>query len=450
MDFLDYVREHSQEIIEETKALLRIPSVLDKYDPKSDKPFGEGIYEALMHVLNRAKTDGFITKNIRNYAAHIEYGEGEELLGILCHLDVVPPGDYWSHPPFQPIVKDGKLYARGSNDDKGPTMAAYFALKFLKDLDVNLTKRVRIILGTDEETAWRGIQEYFKTEEMPTIGFAPDASFPLIYGEKGIWTFDIEGIPSKESPLKTFKSGERYNVVPDYAECTLDINLQEAFSTFLKYHGFKGEYVEGKYIVHGKNAHAMQPYLGVNAAFILSRFLSEHIRDPFIDFIQQYLSFDCFGEKLKLDYKDKEMGDFTINAGIFEYAEGIAKIGVNCRYPNGFDLTKGQANVEQAAKKLGLTYQFKGDIPIHYVKPDDALIKTLMNAYQKITNDYESKPYTIGGGTYARALDKAVAFGMTMPGRSDVAHQADEHIFIEDLIEATAIYMEAIYALCHD
>ena len=449
MDFLNYVREHSQEIIDETKELLKIPSVLDTFDPKSQTPFGKGIQEALMHVLKRAKEDGFVTKNIRNYAAHIEYGDGDEILGILCHLDVVPPGDYWSHPPFQPILKDDKLYARGAMDDKGPTMAAYFALKFLKDLDVHLNKRVRIILGTDEETAWRGIKEYFKTEEMPTIGFAPDASFPLIYGEKGIWSFDIEGKPSN-SPLISFKSGERYNVVPDYAECTLDVDLQSEFEKFLKYNDFKGEISDGKYIVHGKNAHAMQPHLGVNAGFILSRFLKENLRDPFIDFIQDYLAFDCFGEKLKLEYKDPEMGEFTMNAGIFEVTNNGSRIGINCRYPKGFDLDEAQLKVTEAAKKKGLNYVFKGDIPIHYVDPNDALIKTLMNAYQKITNDFDSKPYTIGGGTYARALDKAVAFGMVMPGRKDVAHQADEHIFIDDIIEATAIYMEAIYALCHE
>ncbi len=449
MDFLHYVKEHSEEIIEETKKLLRIPSVLEKFDPKSETPFGKDINDALIHVLNRAKKDGFVTKNIRNYAAHIEYGEGEEILGILCHLDVVPPGDYWTHPPFQPIVIDDKLYARGAMDDKGPTMAAYFALKFLKDLDVHLSKRVRIILGTDEETAWRGINEYFKTEEMPTIGFAPDASFPLIYGEKGIWTFDIEA-KNIDSPLKTFKSGERYNVVPDYAECTLDIDLQNAFQTYLKYHGFKGEYVDGKYIVHGKNAHAMQPNLGVNAAFILANFLNEHIKNPFIQFIHSYLAFDCFGEKLRLDFKDSEMGSFTLNAGIFEYSKGVGRIGINCRYPKGFDLEKAKEKISKAAKKTTLEYHFKGDIPIHYVDPKDTLIQTLMKAYQKITNDVDSEPYTIGGGTYARALKKAVAFGMVMPGRKDVAHQANEHIYLDDLIEATAIYMEAIYALCHE
>jgi len=446
MDFLTYVKEHKQEIIEGTKELLKIPSVLDHFDPNSETPFGKEIQEALDHMLNRAKKDGFVTKNIRNYAAHIEHGEGDDLLGILCHLDVVPVGDNWTNPPFQPVVKDGKLYARGSMDDKGPTMAAYFALKFLKELDVEFNKRVRIILGTDEETGWRGINEYFKTEEMPTIGFAPDASFPLIYGEKGMYTFDVDGKYLDDGIIE-FRSGERYNVVPDYAEAILKDDLKERFNTFLKYNNFKGEVKDNKYIVYGKNAHAMTPNLGVNAAFILATFLSENYDNPYMTFIKDKLSFDPFAEKLGINFTDEEMKEFTLNAGVFKYNQNEVMIGINCRYPKHFDFEASEDKVKKALKKYQLDYKFKTNNPIHYVDPNDELIKSLMESYQKITNDHESKPFTIGGGTYARALDKAVAFGMVMPGRKDVAHQVDEHIYIDDLIEGTAIYMEAIYKL---
>ena len=130
MDFYKYVLDHKEELLDATKELLKIPSVLDTFNPKSETPFGNPINEALHYVLKMAKNDGFITKNIENYAAHIEYGSGKDILGILCHLDVVPTGEGWSHDPFTPIIKDGILFARCANDDKGPTMAAYFALKF--------------------------------------------------------------------------------------------------------------------------------------------------------------------------------------------------------------------------------------------------------------------------------------------------------------------------------
>ena len=446
MDFYEQVLEHKDEIISKTKELLRIPSVLDKFDPTSETPFGKAINESLHYMIDLAKADGFITKNINNYAAHIEYGSGKEIVGVLCHLDVVPVGDGWTNPPFDPVIKDGKLFARGSTDDKGPTMAAYFALKLLKENNFEAAKRIRIILGTDEETGWRGIDEYFKTEQMPDVGFAPDASFPLIYGEKGILSFDLTG-KIKESVLVTFKAGDRYNVVPAYAECTLRVDLKDEFMKYLSFNGLKGEVQGDKYIVHGKNAHAMQPNLGINAAFILAQFLNEHIENDFIKYINEFLTFDHLAEKLNIDHYDDEMKEFTMNPAVFEYQYGQFKIGVNCRYPKGWDKESAKINLEASCKKYHFKYKIFDDSPIHYVSKDDELVQTLHQAYIKYTEDTTSELITIGGGTYSRSLKKAVAFGPIMPGRKDVAHQVDEHIYIEDLLKATAIYMEAIYQL---
>jgi len=450
VDFLTYVVEHERAILEEVKALCRIPSVLDRFDPESETPFGEGIAKALSHMLKQAKADGFVTKNVRNYAGHIEYGEGEELIGILCHLDVVPAHtEGWSTPPFHPVVKDGKLYGRGTMDDKGPLIAAYFALKFLKDLGVKFHRRVRLIMGTDEETAWRGIKEYFKMEEMPTFGFSPDATFPLIHGEKGLFNFELKGKYANDE-LLSFKSGERFNMVPDTAECTLSIDLKKEFTAFLKYNGYKGKIEGNTYKVFGKNAHAMSPHLGVNAAFILASFLHEHIDNPFIRLIRERFAFDPYGEKLNIAHKDEEMKSFTVNPGVFRYAPEGGSVVVNCRYPKGFNLRSSALKIKNAAQKYGYTYERTFHLPIHYVSKEDPLVTSLMDAYQKITNDFESEPHTIGGGTFARALDKGVAFGMLMPGRKDSTHQIDEHVYVKDLIEATAIYMEAIYTLTRE
>ena len=447
MDFLTYVKKHEQTIIEEVKNLCKIKSVLTTYDETSKTPFGPGIQEALDYMLSLAKKDDFIVKNVKNHAAHIEVGEGEAILGILTHLDVVPANDEgWKHPPFDPIIKDGKIYARGTSDDKGPTLAAYFAMKFLRDLDVEFHKRVRLIMGTDEETRWRGINAYFKTEEMPTIGFSPDATFPLIHGEKGIYSFDLDG-EFKDDELISFYSGERYNVVPNKASCKLTIDLKEPFKIFLKHNDYSGEVRGDTYIVYGKTAHAMTPNKGLNAAFILADFLNQHIDNDYIKFIHDYLDFDPYGEKLGINLKDDVMHNFTLNPGIFVYDKHKVMIGINCRYPNGFNLKATALKVSNKAKKYGLKYTFQQNIPLHYVEKDEPLIQTLMEAYQKITNDTKNQPYTIGGGTFARALDKGVAFGMLMPGRKDVAHQVNEHIYIEDLLMSTAIYMEAIYAL---
>ena len=447
MDFYELVLNRKEEILEKTKELLRIPSVLDKFNPDSEMPFGENINKALYYMIDLAKEDGFITKNINNYAAHIEYGSGREILGVLCHLDVVPVGEGWTNPPFHPVIIDDKLFARGSGDDKGPTMAAYFALKFLKEMNFESKKRIRIILGTDEETAWRGIDEYFKTEEMPEIGFAPDAAFPLIYAEKGIYTFDITG-KTTDSDLVTFKAGDRYNVVPDYAECVLRVDLKDEFIKYLSFNGLKGEVRDNKYIVRGKRAHAMQPNLGINAAFILAEFLSNHIDNDFIKYITEYLTFDHLGEKLNIDHNDDEMKDFTMNPAVFSYERQEFKIGINCRYPKGWDKASAKINLDASVRKYHFKLKVLSDMPIHYIPKDDELVKTLHDAYIKYTGDTKSNLITIGGGTYSRSLKKAVAFGPNMPGRKDTAHQIDEYIFVEDLLKATAIYMEAIFQLC--
>ncbi len=185
---------------------------------------GPEVKKALEFMLNLGEKDGFKVKNVGNLAGHIEFGEGEELVGILCHVDVVPEGDGWSSDPFAAEIRDGKIFARGAIDDKGPTMAAYYAMKIVKELDLPLKRRVRMIIGTDEESNWRCVDHYFKHEEMPTMGFAPDADFPIINAEKGIADLDIvqssqvEPKSDFQVEVLSFQSGRRYNMVPDFAK----------------------------------------------------------------------------------------------------------------------------------------------------------------------------------------------------------------------------------------
>ncbi len=181
------------EMMERLKELCSIESVLDESTAGPGAPFGKGIAEALSYMLELGEQEGFRTKNVEGYAGHVEYGEGEETLGILTHLDVVPTGEGWISPPFAPEIREGKFYARGAQDDKGPAMAAFFALKLVKELGLPLNKRVRLIFGTDEETHWRDVDYYFQREPMPETGFAPDADFPIIHAEKGLLDLTLTG-----------------------------------------------------------------------------------------------------------------------------------------------------------------------------------------------------------------------------------------------------------------
>lgn len=460
------VAKRKDELIKETQRFLEIESVLSEKEGKQTAPFGEGIEQSLQFLLHKGKSDGFVVKNVDHYAGHIEYGDGNELVGVLCHVDVVPAGDGWTSPPFSAEIRDGKIYARGAMDDKGPTMAAYYALKIVKELGLPLSKRVRIIIGTDEESEWRCVDHYFKKEEMPTIGFAPDADFPIIYAEKGIGDieFKYELIETKEEnetiKLQEFASGQRLNMVPDYAKAILqsksDTNsIVEAFEKYVKKHSLIGKVeVEERKVefeIKGVSAHAMEPNNGVNAGHHLTSFLTmlnlDSNGEAFLGFIENNLSHDSRGGKLNISYTDDITGDLTVNTGLIHYqASQGGKIGVNIRFP----VTCKVEDVEQQLTKVALHNQFvlsKYNVsPPHHVAKDHPLIQTLQKVYEEQTGE-EAKLLSIGGGTYARSLEAGVAFGPLFPGREDVAHQKDEYIYIEDLLKATAIYAQAIYEL---
>lgn len=447
MNWLEIAKQYREEFVKISKELLQIPTVLEAYDPDNvEEPFGPEIRQALDYVLNQAAKDGFIVKNVDNYAGHIEFGQGDEILGILGHLDVVPTGGKWDNPPFSAFEKDGKIYARGAMDDKGPTVAAYIALKMIKEQGIKLNKRVRIILGCDEETGMRGVLHYLKKESMPDLGFAPDAEFPLIYGEKGIYQFNFVGNQSDDLVL-SMQAGERYNVVPDRCEAVLSRDLSEAFKRYLTEKDYQGEIEGNKYIVYGKNAHAAMPHLGLNAISIMAGFLSQHTNAGFVQFIEHYLAFDHYGNKLDLSCYDKEMKELTNNLAYIKYDGEQVNIGCNIRYPRNYDFEAGEVKMSAAAIKHGLNYQLNKNSKPHYVSPQDPLVQSLHKAYLKYTGDTEHEIFTIGGGTYARVMKKAVAFGALFPGEEELAHQANEYLDIEKMLVAIAIYAESIVLL---
>lgn len=461
MNWYELAKAREQELLEELTALLQIESVLDETTASEEAPFGIGPKAALDFMLAKGEAEGFTVKNVDNIAGHIEMGEGDDLLGILCHVDVVPAGDVstWTYPPFESRIVDGKLYARGAIDDKGPTMAAWLGMKLVKDAGVLLSKRVRMIIGTDEETDFRCVDRYFEKEEMPSIGFAPDADFPLINAEKGIAHVVFSSLEKRGTveQLISFKAGHRINMVPDYAEavvsadCGIDLH---AFNLFLENYKLSGKVVEqqGHFVValKGKSAHAMEPEKGVNAAVRLAQFLTtqkiEGRGGKFLHFLADVFSENPYGEKLAMDYEDDMSGKMTLNPGFVTFDETTAQVEVSMRYSVTYDfdgsITKGQ----QAAKAYGMALDVASDSKPHYVPEDDTLVATLLDIYRGVTGDM-SKPLSTGGGTYARVMKKGVAFGMLYPGEPDVAHQADEFVVVENLVKAAAIYAEAIAKL---
>lgn len=464
IQWMDEVIKRKDDFIKDLQGLLQIKSVLDEENATEDAPLGPGIQEALQFLLDLGEKDGFQTKNVGNLAGHLEMGEGSDLVGVLGHIDVVPEGDGWSVDPYSGVIKDGKIYARGASDDKGPTMAAYYAMKIVKELGLPLNKRVRLIIGTDEESDWRCVDHYFKHEEMPTLGFVPDADFPIIFAEKGISDFDIVQKPENNEgdaliQLLAFQSGLRYNMVPDFAEAHLTVQndadkIAENYEAYLANKGLEGKVTkqEDKLVLTlvGMSAHGAEPRNGKNAGIFLAQFLKDVELDvagkKYIETIAQFHNKDR-GEVFDIVFEDEDSGELTINVGVMSYTKDEGgRIGCNMRYPVTFNIDLGKRRIEAKLKESDLQLENFTDSKPTYVKKDDPLIKTLQKVYEEHTGE-KAELLAIGGGTYARALDHGVAFGALFPGREDVMHQKDEYAYVDDLLKATAIYAQAIYEL---
>lgn len=460
INWKEEVKKYQDDFLEDLKELLRIDSVRNDDEATDEFPVGPGPAKALHKVLEIGKRDGFETKQLENWAGHIEYGDGDEILGVLGHVDVVPVGSGWNTDPFDPVIKDGKLYARGSSDDKGPTMAAYYALKIIKDLDLPVNKKIRVIIGTDEESEWQGLAHYLENEQMPDLGFSPDGNFPIINGEKGNYEIDIETKASNEGDLTLvlFEAGLRSNMVPQDATAKIATEdpeaLRDAFDAFISDQPVEGNAeIDSQTVtlnVVGKAAHGSKPQIGVNAATYLAVFLNTldlgGDAKTFTNLVETYLHDDPYGEKLGVAQEDDVMGNLTSNPGVFRFEDGDkGLITVNMRYAVGDnDMLTSQVTNTLTGEDIKIHVK-KGKVP-HYVPGDDPLVQTLLDVYARQTG-FEAHEQVIGGGTYGRLLDRGVAFGALFPDSTDTMHQANEFMTIDDLMNAMAIYAEAIYEL---
>ncbi|MCI1987035.1 MAG: dipeptidase PepV [Lactobacillus sp.] len=455
--------DYQADLLHDLATLIAIPSVRDDDHATPQAPLGEGPAAALKAMLALAERDGFVTKNVENVAGRIEAGNGTDVLGILGHMDVVPAGPGWDTDPFQLTQTDQRLYGRGTADDKGPTLAAYYALKLLQDQGITLNKRVHFIIGTDEESGWYGLTRYQQTETLPKFGFSPDAEFPIINGEKGISTIALTFNATASTPAKrqllAFTSGLRVNMVPQTATATitgaLPTDWQQTVAAYADANHVTisdSDSVDGRiFTLVGKGAHALEPDAGRNAATHLATLLAPWVDDPaghqYLSLIATYLHEDSRGHHLGIAYTDPVMGELTTSADLFSYQpDGEQSVALNVRYPQGTDLATIQAQMQAT---LGTTatvsIQDAGHTP-HYVSAKDPLVQTLLQVFQDHTGQVGHE-HVIGGGTYGRILKRGVAFGAMMPGRENVMHQANEYMPLADLIQAVAIYADAIYRL---
>ncbi len=460
MKFNDKIQGMQDEMITSMQDILKFRSVEGEKD--GDMPFGKDVHDCLIYTLELAEKLGFRTKNVDNYAGYAEMGEGEELVGILVHLDVVPEGTGWDYDPYGAEIVDGKIYGRGTLDDKGPAIATLYAMKALLDSGEKLNKRVRIIFGLNEETGWAGINYYLEHEETPTLAFTPDADFPACHGEKGITVFELtqkfeELLDDGGVDVISIKGGNAANMVPDWAEAKLleTYPLDSMVKAYMQDKGgdLRLEKEDGITTIYAKgiSAHGSTPAEGENAISYLLDFINVldlKIGDlsGFIRGYERLIGLEYNGQRAGCGFEDEESGKLTFNVGTVELDKDSVKLIVNVRYPITTPLKTVEKGIKNTFAEIGMDYKLLDHMAPIYFPKDHELIVKLMQVYRDHTGDM-SEPTTMGGGTYARAMKNAVAFGGIFPGEPQLAHQKNEFIKIEHLIKTSQIYASALYEL---
>ncbi len=413
---------------------------------EENAPFGKEAADCLHYFLNLAEQMGFETHNYDNYVGEVIFGEGEDF-AILAHLDVVPAGNGWKYPPFAAVINSDpsdsgvmgeKIWGRGALDDKGPAVSCLYCLKALKDEGFTPNRKIKLIVGCNEECGWACIEHYKKVATLPQEGFTPDADFPAIYAEKGILHFQTL-FTLENPPFTALHAGERVNMVCDYASAVL---TRKAAAHLVDYQNtvagttFSYDNTTNILQVRGKSAHASAPWVGNNALQALMAFLASFDED-----CQKIYDF-LFADTLALRDIQDETGPLTMSANLAEFKNGILTLTTDIRFPATHKKEEILDAFANANVKVNvLNYQ----APL-YNNPNGSMISTLMKVYNKALGVNE-KPIAIGGGTYARALPCGCGFGPELPGVESTIHQANEYVTLEHLRKMTEIYYDAIKAV---
>ncbi len=452
MNKLDAILEPLKEpMLETLKQWIRTPSVKEK--PAPGAPFGQPLKTMLDQALADCAGLGFDTKSFDGFIGHADMGEGsdEDALAILAHLDVVPVGDGWSVEPFGALEKDGKLYGRGTSDDKGPAVAALYAMHAVQQAGIPLKRKVRLILGCDEESGWQDIDHYKKVATMPRSGFSPDASYPVINLEKGMFRARLEGHTSPEGPqVIRFDVGDRPNVVPGQATATLkgDEAMARRAEAIGKEQGWPlaASHQAGVVTLRatGIPGHAAYPWHGRNAiGQVLIALRELGVQGP-LKMLADAIGIQHDGKGLGIAIQDGMSGPLTCNLGIIRVSDGNISAQLDIRAPL-------MANPQMLEKMVALHtpgFELK-DVSFrapHFVPEQSELVQQLLDAYHEVTG-LPRQTLSTGGGTYARSLQEGVAFGALFPDDEDVAHQADEYINIDSLYKNLRIFAYAIVKL---
>lgn len=437
------------ECILELQKLIQIPSVKSK--PNLHQPFGQPIDDALTSFLTLADRLGLSTRNLDGYMGIVEMGKGEEVLGILVHLDVVPADDVdqWKYPPFSGHIADDRIWGRGTLDDKGPAMAVLYAMKLLSESNVTWGKKIQLIIGTDEESTWEDIAYFKKHEPFPTMAFTPDGYFPITTSEKGILTLGFEQNLNSSSIIEAFQAGDRFNSTPAEATATIHGDLHrlnfDDVPEYMRVHWVN----ESKVILtaQGVAGHTSSPDQVKNPIALLLTYIATFLpsNDGFwqvLHFFENHLA-KTNGEGVNCRLHDEVSGELTIAQSILRYAEGQVQFVNNLRIPSSISIDAIIARCTAATLNSSFTIKvIERKEPIH-LDVNTPFCQDLMATYNEYFNT-QAEPMSISGGTYARALPNTVAFGALIPGKPLNAHQPNENVELSVIKDWMTIYGNAI------
>lgn len=458
-----YIEDHKTEMLEDICALCRINSEKMPYQP--GMPFGKGTVEALSLALAMGEKYGFSINNYDNYVGTIDLNDKESQLDILAHLDVVPAGDGWEiTTPFEPVIKDGNLYGRGTADDKGPAVAALYAMRAVKELGIPVKKNTRLILGTDEECGSSDIAHYYKVEKEAPMTFSPDSSFPVTNIEKGSLKGDFTAEFEKSEALPrlvSFTSGTKVNVVPSKAEAVVEglsaSEIEAAAKAAEKELDITFQITmagaQVKILAAGANGHASTPWKGKNA---LTGLLTLIGRLPLADCPQLEIvkslnvlmpHGDVYGKGLGVAMEDEISGPLTLAFSILNITENSMAGSFDSRCPICANEDNMLKVAKASMKKHGISLNNDSMRPPHHVSGDSDFVRTLLNCYEMYTGK-KGGCVAIGGGTYVHELKNGVAFGASMPDTENRMHGADEFAVVEELVTSAKIFAQVIVDLC--
>lgn len=453
-----FLEDNKENILNDIRKLVKVPSIRDLSTKTYKAPFGRGIREAFDAFIEIAKEKDFRVDDFDGYALHTEHGDGDEIVGILGHLDVVKiyNEDLWTSNPFDLRVSEGYIYGRGVNDDKGPIIGALYALMFLREMNVKFERKVRLILGGAEETTWECMDHYFKENVQPVMAFSPDGNFPIVNGEKGILYQEISKeektkIDSKHNLIE-ISTNEEDGFVCDYVKATFITNDEsELINSLCRY---TKVYNEGNKLIveySGERALSRNPDRAYNTMFTFVKDL-ENVKDLnskgiiFKNIINKYFTDSINGRKLGVYACHPKMGETTICLMNTHYDEEGFNIKFDCRYPKGIKKDFVLKSFNKLCEIENMDIKVYKDLKLLYIEEDNELIKRLSTSYEKV---FDKKPelFTKGAASYARALDNGVAFGPTIEGDKPNSHAENENIKIETLFKAIKVYVHAIYNL---